>query len=137
MNNPIIVTGLCGECPLLITVRVAAAGTPAAATRLVAGKTTNMTLSPVSPRQHHVWSLLINAFVEIRQNGKIIRTGIVEDAMPDSSIVWVAGDGIRSRQMFEVSQGHQVWVAPQELSGDLNYRMTTKQACGGLSSGRR
>ena len=29
--------------------------------------------------------MLINALVEIRHNGRVIRTGFVEDAMPDSS----------------------------------------------------
>lgn len=29
--------------------------------------------------------------------------------------------------MFEAAEGHEVWVTPQELSGDLNYRMTVSQ----------
>ncbi|WP_461186728.1 hypothetical protein [Arthrobacter sp. Z4-13] len=47
--------------------------------------------------------------------------------MPDSSALWIAGDRNGPRQMFEVSEGHQVWVTPQQLSGELSYRMTTKQ----------
>ncbi|MFF1254381.1 hypothetical protein ACFVYC_18075, partial [Pseudarthrobacter sp. NPDC058329] len=31
---------------------------------------------------------------------------------------------------FEASQGHQVWVTPQTLSGELSYRMTTRQIFG-------
>ncbi|MCG2624726.1 riboflavin kinase [Arthrobacter sp. I2-34] len=80
-----------------------------------------------TPRNHLEWSLLINAWVEIRHDGRVIRTGFVEDAMPDSTALWIAADANGPRQMFEASQGHQVWVTPQELPGDLRYRMTTKQ----------
>lgn len=51
-----------------------------------------MTLSRATPRKHGDWSLLINALVEIRQNGQVIRTGFVEDVMPDSSVLWLASD---------------------------------------------
>lgn len=77
--------------------------------------------------QHTEWSLLISAKVEIRYNGQVLRTGFVEDAMPNSSALWVAADANGPRQMYEVSQGHQVWVTPQELPGELHYRMATKQ----------
>jgi hypothetical protein len=84
-----------------------------------------MTLNLATPRKHVEWNILINALVEIRHNGQVIRTGLVEDAMPDSSAVWIAADATHPRRMFEVAQGHQVWVTPQELTGDLNNRMTS------------
>lgn len=86
-----------------------------------------MKMNRATARKHLEWNLLINALVEIRHQGKAIRTGIVEDAMPDSSALWLAADAAHPRQMFEAAQGHQVWVTPQELSDDLNYRMTTAQ----------
>jgi hypothetical protein len=86
-----------------------------------------MTLNRATPRKHEEWSRLLNTFVEIRLHGKVIRTGFVEDAMPDSSALWITADGHGPRQMFEACEGHQVWVTPQELSGELSYRMTTKQ----------
>ncbi|MBT2250280.1 hypothetical protein JHV56_16395 [Arthrobacter sp. BHU FT2] len=86
-----------------------------------------MTPNRATPRQHVEWSLLINAFVEIRLHGQTIRTGFIEDAMPDSSVVWIAADQHGPRQMFESCEGHQIWVTPQPLSGDLSYRMTTRQ----------
>ncbi|WP_395400212.1 hypothetical protein ACHMXB_16945 [Arthrobacter sp. UC242_113] len=89
-----------------------------------------MTLDEAAPRKHVEWSLLTNALVEIRHNGHVIRTGIVEDTMPDSSALWITADSSNPRQMFEACQGHQVWVTPQELSGELSYRMTTKQIFG-------
>jgi hypothetical protein len=81
----------------------------------------------VTPRKHVEWSLLINVCVEIRHDGYVIRTGFVEDVMPDSSALWIAADANGPRQMFEASEGHQVWVTPQELPGGLRYRMTTNQ----------
>ncbi|MFF1255010.1 hypothetical protein ACFVYC_21285 [Pseudarthrobacter sp. NPDC058329] len=60
-----------------------------------------MTLNRATPRQHGDWSLLINALVEIRQNGQVIRTGFVEEVMPDSSVLWLAADRDNPRQMFE------------------------------------
>ena len=86
-----------------------------------------MTSNRPTAHKHVEWSLLINTFVEIRLHGQVIRTGFVEEAMPDSSTLWIAADQDGPRQMFETAQGHQVWVTPQELSGRLNYRMTTKQ----------
>ena len=86
-----------------------------------------MKLNRARARKHLEWALLINALVEIRHQGKAIRTGIVEDAMPDSSALWLAADAAHPRQMFEAAQGHQVWVTPQERGGGLNYRMTTAQ----------
>ncbi|WP_142060356.1 hypothetical protein [Pseudarthrobacter sp. B4EP4b] len=86
-----------------------------------------MTLKRATLHKHEEWSLLLNTFVEIRLHAKVIRTGFVEDAMTDSSALWIAADGHGPRQMFEAGEGHQVWVKPQELSGALSYRMTTKQ----------
>jgi hypothetical protein len=50
--------------------------------------------------------------------------------MPNSSALWIAADSTSPRRIYEESQGHQVWVTPQELSGKLHYRMTTKQMFG-------
>lgn len=96
-----------------------------------------MTSNRATPRKHAEWSLLINALVEIRHNGKAIRTGFVEDARPDSSALWLTADAANPRQMFEAAEGHQVWVTPQELSGDLKNRMTARQIfCNSSGTGR-
>ncbi|QSZ53921.1 riboflavin kinase [Paenarthrobacter sp. AT5] len=73
------------------------------------------------------WGKLINALVEVRRYGRVNRTGIVEDAMPDSSVLWIAADANDPRQLFDASQGHQVWVTPRQLPGALRYRMTADQ----------
>jgi hypothetical protein len=86
-----------------------------------------MTLNHPTRRRHTEWDLLVNTLVEIRLNDRVIRTGFVEDAMPDSSALWIASDANGPRQMFEAAQGHEVWVTPQELADGLRYRMTTKR----------
>lgn len=76
-------------------------------------------------RMQDDWTLLINTPVEIRHQGAVLRSGIVDDAMPDSSILWIAGDGQSPRQMFESALGHEVWINARELSGGARFQMTT------------
>lgn len=80
------------------------------AAALVAGR--SMKLSQVMVRKHVGWNLLINMWVEIRCYGRVIRTGFVDDAMPDSSALWIAANANDPRQMFEASEGLEVWVMP-------------------------
>lgn len=80
------------------------------AAALVAGR--SMKLSQVMVRKHVGWNLLINMWVEIRFYGRVIRTGFVDDAMPDSSAIWIAANANDPRQMFEASEGLEVWVMP-------------------------
>ena len=75
--------------------------------------------------RHNNWNQLIGAFVEIRQNCVALRAGYVEDAMPDSSVLWLAADEHHGRALFEAAEGHVVWVEPRELEGKLTYRMTS------------
>ncbi len=75
--------------------------------------------------RHNDWSLLIGVFVEIRQNNKLVRSGFVEDAMPDSSAVWIAADASHYRTFIDKAEGYEVWVEPQPLEGQLAYRMTS------------
>jgi hypothetical protein len=76
--------------------------------------------------RHHEWARLIGAPVEIRKDGEVIRAGVVDDAMPDSSMVWIASDQQAPRTLFEASRGFQVWVEPKLLQGVITYRMTTQ-----------
>ncbi|MFE4835834.1 hypothetical protein ACFRAU_14285 [Arthrobacter sp. NPDC056691] len=73
------------------------------------------------------WNLLIGAFVEIRKDQRFVRAGFVEDAMPDSSSLWLAASGTYTRTLLEKSEGYEVWVEPQELEGPLRYRMTASK----------
>ncbi|MFJ6359231.1 hypothetical protein [Pseudarthrobacter oxydans] len=76
--------------------------------------------------RHHEWARLIGAPVEVRKYGEVVRAGIVDAAMPDSSMIWIASDEQFTRTLFEAAQGFQVWVEPRRLEGTLTYRMTNK-----------
>jgi hypothetical protein len=78
-------------------------------------------------QNYPTWNRLIGALVEIRHNGRIVSAGVVEDAMPDSSTLWIAADGVQSRRMYEAALNYQVWVEPQQLTGNICYRMTSSQ----------
>lgn len=73
--------------------------------------------------RHNDWRQLIGAFVEIRHNQITLRKGYVEEAMPDSSALLLAADHQHGRAIFEVAEGHEVWLEPRELEGKLTYRM--------------
>ncbi|MBX7443399.1 MULTISPECIES: hypothetical protein [unclassified Arthrobacter] len=74
--------------------------------------------------RHDTWNTLLGAVVEVRKNGTPIRTGLVEDVMPDSSALWIAADGLAGRILIEVAEGYEVWVEPKQLKGTRAYRMT-------------
>ncbi|MBP1134484.1 hypothetical protein JOE31_000716 [Arthrobacter sp. PvP023] len=77
-------------------------------------------------RQYINWRRLIGATVQIRQHGRIIRTGTVDDAMADSTALWIAGDAAQPRTMYEASLGIEVWTEPEETEDGLRYhRMTS------------
>jgi hypothetical protein len=50
-----------------------------------------MVCSKVSYR-HKDWTALVGIEVEIKQLGESIRCGTVDDAMPDSPVIWLAAD---------------------------------------------
>jgi hypothetical protein len=67
------------------------------------------------------WARLVGAFVEIRQNHRTVRTGIVEDAMPDSSALWLAADAINQRRMFAAVDNYEIWVHPRSLASPIKF----------------
>jgi hypothetical protein len=75
--------------------------------------------------KHDDWTQLVNAPVEVRRYGQTVRTGVVDNVMPDSSALWIAAEGIHPRQLFEAALAYEVWVGPQELSGAAAYRLTS------------
>ena len=75
--------------------------------------------------KYFAWDRLIGARVEIRQCGRYVRTGIVDDAMPDSSALWLAPEGVHPRTMYEAALLYEAWVEPQVLTGSTCYRMTS------------
>ncbi|PNH80195.1 hypothetical protein [Arthrobacter sp. AFG20] len=80
--------------------------------------------APIILRQYLHWRRLIGATVQIRQNGHVIRTGTVDDAMADSTALWIAGNATQPRTMYEAARGIEVWTEPNEAEDGLCYRMT-------------
>ena len=76
-------------------------------------------------RQHLHWRRLIGATVQLRQHGQLIRTGIVDDAMSDSTALWIAGDAAQPRTMYEAAHGIEVWAHPEEAEDGICYRTTS------------
>jgi hypothetical protein len=54
------------------------------------------------------WQLLIGQKVELRLNGSLIRTGEVEDATRDSSVLWLRFDGNHGRQLIARTDGYEI-----------------------------
>jgi hypothetical protein len=69
------------------------------------------------------WGDLVGVPVQLHQHGKFLRSGVVDAAMPDSSVLWLAADGADERQMFEAALGCQAWTSPQELTGNYRFKM--------------
>lgn len=74
--------------------------------------------------RHEDWSQLVGAFVEIRNDKLCLRSGFVDEAMPDSSALWLAADGFDGRALIAKAEGYEVWVEPRQLEGSWAYRMT-------------
>ncbi|MFJ5956387.1 hypothetical protein ACIQC5_10550 [Paenarthrobacter sp. NPDC092416] len=67
------------------------------------------------------WSRLVGATVEIRKDGQLVRTGVVEHAMPDSSAIWLAADANNRRAMFASAENFEVWIQPRQLSSPVKF----------------
>jgi hypothetical protein len=65
--------------------------------------------------RHDDWLVLVGEIVEIRHNCRFICQGRVDAAMPDSSILWIAADFIRSRTLYSKSDGYEAWIIPRYL----------------------
>ncbi|MEI2276023.1 hypothetical protein OHC50_00865 [Paenarthrobacter ilicis] len=76
------------------------------------------------------WIRLQGAVVQIRRDDHVIATGTVEDAMHDSSILWLAAEGLQLRRMYVAAEGYTAWVEPMLLAGDAAYRMTASRLYG-------
>ncbi|MBT2514117.1 hypothetical protein [Arthrobacter sp. ISL-30] len=76
------------------------------------------------------WSRLIGTPVEIRKDSLTVRTGVVDDAMADSSVLWLAADDAAGRTLFAASEGYEAWIRPGELSGPLSFKMASAQLQG-------
>lgn len=56
------------------------------------------------------WARLTGHTVEVWLLGVHVVTGIVDQAAEDDSVLWIAGEGISTRRLFDKSTGYQMWV---------------------------
>lgn len=89
----------------------------------------------MKPYRYHEWSRLIGTPVEVRKDFEIVRAGTVDDAMADSSALWLAADTRGGRVLFTAAEGYEVWIRPQKLSGKLCFKMAAAQLSGSGPAG--
>ncbi len=58
----------------------------------------------------HEWGPLVGLDVEIRHSGKPVRYGHVDAVTRDDQVLWLRHDGALHRQLFERSEGFEVWT---------------------------
>lgn len=56
------------------------------------------------------WSRLAGHTVEVWLGGEYVARGVVDQAAEDGSVLWIAGEGITTRRLFDKSTGYQVWL---------------------------
>jgi hypothetical protein len=69
----------------------------------------------MSRRLYRDWNRLIGVPVEIRQYGRVVRSGVVDDVMPDSSMLWLMADSAHGRTLFHAAEDYEVWIEPELL----------------------
>ena len=78
-------------------------------------------------KRYKEWSRLAGVPVQVRKDFRLVRAGLVEEAMPDSSALWLAADEAGGRTLFAAAEGYEVWISPRELGGKLCYKMASAQ----------
>lgn len=62
------------------------------------------------------WNLALGQYVEVQRNGRTTRTGIVEQVMPNGSILWLAAEGVEPREMVERADGSKIYAGyPRQM----------------------
>jgi hypothetical protein len=55
------------------------------------------------------WAVLGGEEVEMRKHGQKVRHGRVDAVTADASVLWIEGNGLYPRTLFEKSQGYTAW----------------------------
>ncbi|QQQ64405.1 hypothetical protein [Paenarthrobacter ureafaciens] len=56
------------------------------------------------------WHPLVGQQVVIRLSGHVVRCGTVDAVTTDDEVLWLASEGAVPRQLFERSEGFEVWI---------------------------
>ena len=54
------------------------------------------------------WQSLVGEIVEVRLDGEVYRRGLVDDAMPDGSGIWIAPEAVFPREFIDAASGFEV-----------------------------
>jgi hypothetical protein len=57
------------------------------------------------------WQSLVGEIVVVRLHGDLYRKGLVDDAMPDASGLWLAPEGAFERKFIDSASGFEVWTS--------------------------
>jgi hypothetical protein len=57
------------------------------------------------------WQSLAGEVVEVWLGGAVYRKGLVDDAMPDASGLWLVCEGPFPRQFIDAASGFEVWTS--------------------------
>lgn len=82
------------------------------------------TITDLSHRRIDDWCTLIGAHVEIRQQGTIVGSGIVDAVTDDGRILWLYSP-VAGRRLYEKADFYQAW-ATEERTG-FHYKVSCTQ----------
>jgi hypothetical protein len=81
-------------------------------------KTRSVSLASMRPTDQ--WQSLVGEIVEVRLVGEVYRKGLVDDAMPDASGLWIAREGAAQREFIDAASGFEVWTSRYPRSPRAN-----------------
>lgn len=61
------------------------------------------------------WWRVVGAVVEVRRDGRHLRSGLVEAVTRDGAVAWLAQDGPVERMLIDKESGHTIWISPVQL----------------------
>lgn len=62
------------------------------------------------------WQSLVGEIVEVWLDGGLYRRGLVDDAMPDASGLWIAPEAASQREFIDAASGFEVWISLDPLA---------------------
>lgn len=68
-------------------------------------------VSRASMHRTDQWQSLVGKIVQVRLVGEFYRQGLVDDAMPDASGLWIAPEGAVQREFIDAASGFEVWTS--------------------------
>lgn len=61
------------------------------------------------------WKGLLGQQVQVHKDGRVVRTGYVEDVVDSADILWLGADGVKQRALFERARGYTISPIPVAL----------------------